>query len=137
MKGGPTVICKNPCTPFGYGLSYTTFTYRNLPLTRPALPCQDQTVRITVEVENTGPVAGDEVVHHLKHIEAVVDTPSELQALNACLGSREKQTVEFILQPRQLAVVDETGPSGWNRQNPDPWGDGNLMPVAALTEPRF
>src|SRR5690606_23433224 len=104
---------EEPLYPFGYGLSYTTFTYRNLALDKTCFALgQDQTVRITVEVENTGPVAGDEVVQlYLKHIEAVVDTPIwELQGFKRLsLAPGEKQTVEFILQPRQLAVVDETG----------------------------
>jgi beta-glucosidase len=47
--------------PFGWGMSYTTFQYSNL-----ALPCgttdKNGVIKITVDVENTGPVDGDEIV---------------------------------------------------------------------------
>ena len=128
---------EEPLYPFGYGLSYTTFTYRNLALDKTCFALgQDQTVRITVEVENTGPVAGDEVVQlYLKHIEAVVDTPIwELQGFKRLsLAPGEKQTVEFILQPRQLAVVDETGTFRLEPGKIQIYvGDGNRMPEATL-----
>ena len=46
---------------FGHGLSYTEFAYSNLQLSAPAL--QDgQTVTVSVDVTNTGKVAGREVV---------------------------------------------------------------------------
>lgn len=49
----------NPLYPFGYGLSYTTFKYRNAWLT-PSIPAGfKQEVR--VEVQNTGTTDGDEV----------------------------------------------------------------------------
>ncbi|NLC53347.1 MAG: glycoside hydrolase family 3 protein, partial [Firmicutes bacterium] len=104
---------EEPLYPFGYGLSYTTFAYRNLALdkTRFAID-QDQALRITVQVENTGPVAGDEVVQlYVQHVDAAVTVPNwELQGFKRlCIAPGEKQTVEFILRPRQLAVVDETG----------------------------
>lgn len=104
---------EEPLYPFGYGLSYTTFTYRNLTLDKTAFAIgQDQEIKITVEVENTGPVAGDEVAQlYLKHLDAKVVTPNyELQSFKRLsLAPGEKQTVAFILHPRQLAVVDETG----------------------------
>nr|WP_231133152.1 glycoside hydrolase family 3 C-terminal domain-containing protein [Capillibacterium thermochitinicola] len=102
-----------PLYPFGYGLSYTTFAYRQLAIDKTSFVIgQDQSVRVTVEVENTGPVAGDEVVQlYLKHLDATVVTPNfELQGFKRLsLAPGAKQTVEFVLQPRQLAVVDETG----------------------------
>jgi len=52
---------KTPLRSFGYGLSYTTFTYSNL-----QVPCstvaKDGTVNVTVDVANNSAVAGDEVV---------------------------------------------------------------------------
>jgi beta-glucosidase len=50
-----------PLFPFGYGLSYTTFRYSNLVLSRPTIGPYGR-LRVTVDVTNTGAVAGDEVV---------------------------------------------------------------------------
>jgi beta-glucosidase len=50
-----------PLFPFGFGLSYTRFRYSNLVLSRPAIGPYGR-LRVTVDVTNTGDVAGDEVV---------------------------------------------------------------------------
>jgi len=58
-----------PLYPFGYGLSYTTFSIANLKVS-PAQVKVGQTATVTAEVTNTGRVAGDEVVQlyiHQKH----------------------------------------------------------------------
>jgi beta-glucosidase len=47
--------------PFGFGLSYTTFEYSNLQVADPAIAA-DGTLTVTVDVKNTGAVAGSEVV---------------------------------------------------------------------------
>ena len=47
--------------PFGYGLSYTTFTYSNLQISN-TTPTEKDTISISVDVTNTGSVAGKEVV---------------------------------------------------------------------------
>jgi beta-glucosidase len=46
---------------FGFGLSYTTYAYSNLTVALPTIP-SDGTLTVTVDVENTGPVTGTEVV---------------------------------------------------------------------------
>jgi beta-glucosidase len=51
----------DPLFPFGFGLSYTTFAYSNLTLSRTTL-APDGRLRVTADVTNTGGVAGDEVV---------------------------------------------------------------------------
>jgi beta-glucosidase len=50
-----------PLFPFGFGLSYTTFRYANLVLSRPSIGPYGR-LRVTVDVTNTGDVAADEVV---------------------------------------------------------------------------
>ncbi len=54
-------LSNKPLWPFGYGLSYTTFTYRNLRLSKQQVTAGDA-FRVSVEVTNTGDYAGDEVV---------------------------------------------------------------------------
>jgi beta-glucosidase len=56
----------SPLYPFGYGLSYTSFRYSNLRLSSPGVTA-DGTVRATVDVTNTGPVAGTDTVQLYSH----------------------------------------------------------------------
>jgi beta-glucosidase len=96
--------------PFGYGLSYTSFAYGEVHLEGASLAAEGgQTV--SVEVANTGAVAGDEVVQlYLTH-EGIPGAP--LRALagfqRVHLERGEKKTVSFTLRERALSIVDETG----------------------------
>lgn len=97
-----------PLFPFGYGLSYTKFEYRNLSL--PDEIKAGETAKVSVEVHNTGKWAGDEVVQlYVKDLTASVPVP--LRALQGFkrihLKPGETQVVKFVLQPRQLARIDE------------------------------
>jgi beta-glucosidase len=90
-----------PLFPFGYGLSYTTFSYRNLSLPKQATTGGE--VKVSVEVENTGTRAGEEVVElYLKRVGA-----GPIRSLEAfelvSLSAKERKTVQFTLQPRQFA----------------------------------
>ncbi len=66
---GPT----EPLYPFGYGLSYTTFEFGNLRTERPEIRVGDQVV-VSVDVANTGKMAGDEVVQLYIHQRAGSDS---------------------------------------------------------------
>jgi beta-glucosidase len=99
-----------PLYPFGYGLSYTTFQYGK-PAVDKATVSANGEVTATVEVENTGAMAGDEVVQlYLAH-SGVPGAP--IRALKGFqrvhLGRGEKKTISFALRDRDLSVVDETG----------------------------
>jgi beta-glucosidase len=97
-----------PLFPFGYGLSYTKFEYRDLALPREARAGEE--IKISVVVQNSGKLAGDEVVQlYVKDVAASVPKPVlSLQGFRRVhLKPGEKQVVEFRLQPRQLAVLSE------------------------------
>lgn len=53
-------MTEEPLYPFGYGLSYTTFVYKNASLSAPKIGKNDN-VTVTFEIENTGKRDGDEV----------------------------------------------------------------------------
>ena len=93
-----------PLFPFGHGLSYTTFAYRNLSLPQSSTAGRD--VPLRVEVENTGDVAGEEVVEvYAKRLGGGAGTP--LRSLagfeRIALGPHQRKTVEITLPARSLS----------------------------------
>jgi beta-glucosidase len=89
-----------PLYPFGYGLSYTTFAYRNLKL--PDRVAAGNDLKASAEIENTGNRAGEEV--------AQLYLGRSLQGFQRIsLSPGEKLTVEFTLSPTQLATVGAGG----------------------------
>jgi len=108
MKGRTYRYFKGePLYAFGYGLSYSKFSYSNLKVPK-TLSTKDN-VTIEVEVENTGAFAGDEVVQlYIKH--QVTDIPVPVHALQGFrrihLEKGEKKTVSFTLSPKQLSVIN-------------------------------
>jgi beta-glucosidase len=98
---------------FGYGLSYTTFTYNNLKLSSPKF---SGNITVTVDVKNSGTVAGKEVVELYLTAPAVkLDKPSiELKgfAKTRLLQPGESQTLSFVIDSRRLSSFDPTS-SSW------------------------
>ncbi len=97
-----------PLYPFGFGLSYTTFSYDNFMI--PESIKAGEYLPLSVEVKNTGNVAGDEVVQvYVKDVEASVRTPVQsLQGFQRIhLEPGERKTIEFNLSPRQLALLND------------------------------
>ena len=95
-----------PLYPFGYGLSYTKFGYSNLTL--PDNIKAGDNVIVSVEVQNTGKTAGDEVVQlYVKDVESSVMVPvHSLQGFKRIhLEQGEKRVVEFKLNRKQLSVI--------------------------------
>jgi beta-glucosidase len=93
--------------PFGHGLGYTDFAYSNLRLSSPSLP-RDGTLRITVEVQNTGRRAGKEVVQlYTSDLYRSVSPPvKELKGFEkVALAPGETRTVAFTLTARDLEFV--------------------------------
>ncbi len=99
-----------PLFPFGYGLSYTTFTYSNLIL--PEKGISGDTVRIKVTVTNTGKRAGDEVVQ-LYLTDEKASTPRPIRQLEGferiSLQPGESKVVSFALLPRQFSMINDKG----------------------------
>ncbi|MGN5374223.1 MAG: beta-glucosidase [Sphingomonas hengshuiensis] len=94
-----------PLYPFGYGLSYTSFTVGAPRLARATIG-RDESVRVSVDVANTGRRAGDEVVQLYVHDdEASVTRPVlELKHFRrVTLKPGERRTVTFDLKPADLA----------------------------------
>jgi beta-glucosidase len=97
--------------PFGFGLSYTTFEYKNLRLDRNTIDT-GQSVTVSIDVQNTGQRDGDEVVQlYLSDVEASVRVPiHQLRGFTRIhLKAGEMQTVNFELQPADFALVDVRG----------------------------
>ncbi|HEX3682061.1 MAG TPA: glycoside hydrolase family 3 C-terminal domain-containing protein [Bryobacteraceae bacterium] len=99
----------DPLYPFGYGLSYTAFTYSNLKMSSAKL-LRDETVSVSVDVTNTGNRVGDEVVQlYVKHLHSKVERPhQELKGFRrVTIKAGETQTVEIPLKASALAYWDE------------------------------
>jgi beta-glucosidase len=99
-----------PLYPFGYGLSYTKFSYTDLKV--PAQPtAAGQPVDADVTVTNTGELAGDEVVQLYLKFPDVKGAPRialrGFQRIHLEPGASQK--VEFRLISRDLSMVTETG----------------------------
>jgi beta-glucosidase len=94
--------------PFGYGLSYTTFSFRNVRLARPVIRA-DETTTVTVEVTNTGARAGDEVVQlYIRDLVSSVTRPvRELKGFRKIhLLPGESASVAFTIGPDQLSFTN-------------------------------
>jgi beta-glucosidase len=99
-----------PLYPFGYGLSYTTFSYANLKASS-AEVASDGTITVSVDVTNTGSRTGDEVVQlYVKHLKSKVERPiEELKGFQrVTLNPNETKTVQIPLKASTLAFWDES-----------------------------
>jgi beta-glucosidase len=112
-----------PLYPFGYGLSYSTFKFANLQLSKTSMGVGD-TTEVKVDVTNTGSVVGDAVaqvyihqrygsasrpVRQLKGFQRIALQPGETKTLTFPLGKEElkywnPQTKEWVVEPSQFDV---------------------------------
>jgi len=99
-----------PLYPFGYGLSYTAFSYSDLSLPQAAVKAGDP-VGAEVTVTNTGKVAGDEVVELYLKFPPVKGAPQialrGFQRVHLDAGASQK--VHFELKNRDLGMVTDDG----------------------------
>ncbi|MGP8252881.1 MAG: glycoside hydrolase family 3 C-terminal domain-containing protein [Terracidiphilus sp.] len=99
-----------PLFPFGYGLSYTKFSYSDLML--PSAPINPgDSLEAEVTVSNTGSLAGDEVAELYLNFPKVAGAPRiALRGFNRVhLESGASTQVKFTLKPRDLSMVTELG----------------------------
>lgn len=112
MKGRTyRYMTEEPLYPFGYGLSYSAFSYKNLRLSARKIAA-GTSLHVEVDVENVSNIPGDEVVQlYLKDLEASVVVPNyELRGFSRVhLAPGEKRTIGFTLTPRQMALINEDG----------------------------
>lgn len=121
---GPTT----PIYPFGYGLSYTTFSFANLKTDLPQVKAGGQ-VTVSVDVTNKGSVAGDEVAQFYLHQKAGSDSRPvrELKGFERItLKPGETKTVRFHLGPDELGYWS-TSHGKWIQEEAafDLWAGGD------------
>lgn len=125
-----------PHTPryyFGYGLSYTTFAYKNFSCVKSVVGPKEE-FEVSVEVQNTGECAGTEIVQlYLKDVYASMTRPvMELGGFARVeLMPGETKKVTFCCDPSQLAFLDRD--MGWKIEG----GRIEVLIAAASDDIRF
>jgi beta-glucosidase len=101
-------VDNKPLYAFGFGLSYTTFHFDNLRV-EPATIAPDGTATVSVDVQNTGDRAGDEVAQFYIHqrIASVTQPVMKLRDFERLtLKPGEKTTVKFTVKADTLSMLD-------------------------------
>jgi beta-glucosidase len=102
-------LADKPLFGFGFGLSYTSFEYRNLKI--PATVKAGDPVVVEGDIKNTGAMAGDEVVELYLVQPKAYETPIRALAgfKRIHLGAGESAHVTLTIDPRSLGQVDQKG----------------------------
>ena len=97
--------------PFGFGLSYTTFSYSNFTVDKTSFTADDE-LTVTVSVSNTGKVAGKEAVLLYSKDMVASSAPDNIRLRNfekVSLNPGETKTVKMTLKGSDLAFVGYDG----------------------------
>ncbi len=108
-------VSNEPLYPFGYGLSYTQFEYGDIQLSAKELK-GNQKLKVTVNVKNTGSVAGKEVVQlYIRDVVGSITRPvQELKGFNKIeLAAGETKTVSFEITPESLKFYNTNLKYDW------------------------
>src|SRR5262249_55601253 len=101
----------DPLYPFGFGLSYTRFSYANLRLSAEKVKA-GASVRVSADVQNTGSLAGDEVAQ-LYATASSASVPVPIRSLagikRVSIAPGRKETVSFTLRPEQMSIINNEG----------------------------
>ena len=104
-------LTQEPLFPFGHGLSFTTYRYSNARLASPTL-ARGQAATVSVDVENAGSRAGDEIVQVYVSdvVTSVTWVGKSLQGFaRVSLAPGEKKTVTVTLPWEAFQLVDADG----------------------------
>lgn len=104
----PDTQVHGPLYPFGFGLSYTTFEYGNLAVS-PAELRSGESIRVTLDVTNTGSRTGDEVVQlYLQDkVSSVTTYEYDLRGFERVrIDPGQRETVAFTIRPEHMALLD-------------------------------
>jgi len=108
-------VSNEPLYPFGYGLSYTKFEYGDVQVSAKELK-GDQKLTVSVNVKNTGAVAGKEVVQlYIRDVVGSITRPvQELKGFNKIeLAAGESKTVSFEVNPALLKFYNSDLKFDW------------------------
>ena len=106
-----TDVEKTPLYPFGFGLSYTTFDYKNLKINKTAF-AKGEPVMVSVDITNSGNYDGKEVAQlYIQDVAASLARPvKELKGFELiALKKGETKTVTFTLTDKELGFFDNDG----------------------------
>jgi len=97
--------------PFGYGLSYTKFSYSEIELSKQKINAGEN-IECRIMVKNIGNMDSEEAVQlYLKDMEASAEVPrGQLRGFKKIfLAAGEEKEVRFTITPRDMALIDEVG----------------------------
>ena len=116
MKNRTYRFMSDPLFPFGYGLSYTTFSIGNAQLSNTKIKAGEN-IQMTIPVSNTGKRAGTEIiqvyVHRVNDIDGPIKTLKGFQRVEVAAGKSKKAVIDlpyssFEFYDREKIKMDVT-----------------------------